>query len=68
MKLFERLPGVYEVLAKEAADGSPEHMKLYLRVACGHGVPLTTPTAPDGSTALIWTESDAKMNKGDNDA
>ena len=68
MKLFEHLPSVYEVLAREAADGSPEHMELFLRVACGYGVPLTTPTAPDGPTALMWTEGNAKMNKGDNDA
>ena len=67
MKLFERLPEVYEVLAKEAADGSPEHMKLFLRVARGHDVPLTTPTAPDEPTALMWTESNAKKNEGDDD-
>ena len=67
MKLFERLPEVYEVLAREAADGSPEHMELFLRVACGHDVPLTTPTAPDEPTALMWTENNAQMNKGDND-
>jgi hypothetical protein len=68
MKLFEHLPKVYEVLAKGAADGSPEHMKLFLTVARGHDVPPTAPTAPDGPTALIWTEGNAKMNKGDNDA
>jgi DNA-binding MurR/RpiR family transcriptional regulator len=68
MKLFEHLPEVYEALAREAADGSPEHMKLFLTVARGHDVPLTTPTAPDGPTALMWTEGNAKMNKGDNDA
>ena len=68
MKLFEHLPEVYEVLAREAADGSPEHMELFLRVACGHDVPPTAPTAPDGPTALMWTEGNAKMNKGDNDA
>jgi hypothetical protein len=68
MKLFEHLPEVYEVLAREAADGSPEHMKLFLRVACGHDVPPTAPTAPDGPTALMWTEGNAKMIKGDNDA
>jgi DNA-binding MurR/RpiR family transcriptional regulator len=68
MKLFEHLPEVYEVLAREAADGSPEHMQLFLRVACGYGVPPTATTAPDGPTALMWTEGDAKMNKGDNDA
>ena len=67
MKLFERLPEVYEVLAKEAADGSPEHMKLFLRVTRGHDVPLTTPTAPDEPTALMWTESNAKKNEGDDD-
>ena len=67
MKLFERLPEIYEVLAKEAADGSPEHMELFLRVACGYGVPLHTPTAPDGPTALMWTESNANTNKGDDD-
>src|SRR5215210_9410220 len=48
MKLFEHLPEVYEVLAKEAADGSPEHMELFLTVVCGHDVPPTAPTAPDG--------------------
>ena len=68
MKLFEHLPEVYEVLAREAAEGSPEHMELFLRVACGYGVPPTATTAPDGPTALMWTEGDAKMNKGDNDA
>jgi|SRR5215204_5518828 len=68
MKLFEHLPEVYDVLAREAADGSPEHMKLFLRVACGHDVPPTAPTAPDGPTALMWTEGNAKMIKGDNDA
>jgi hypothetical protein len=67
MKLFERLPEVYEVLAREAADGSPEHMKLFLTVVCGHDVPPTASTAPDGPTALMWTEGNAKMNKGDND-
>ena len=67
MNLLERLPEVYEVLGREAADGSPEHMELFLRVACGYGVPLPTPTAPDGPTALMWTKSNAKMNKGDND-
>ena len=67
MKLFERLPEVYEVLAREAADGSPEHMELFLRVACEYGVPPTTPTVPGGPTALMWTESNAQMNKGDND-
>jgi hypothetical protein len=68
MKLFEHLPEVYHVLAKGAADGSPEHMKLFLTVARGHDVPPTAPTAPDGPTALMWTEGNAKMNKGDNDA
>jgi hypothetical protein len=68
MKLFERLPEVYDVLAKGAADGSPEHMKLFLTVARGHDVPPTAPTAPDGPTALMWTEGNAQMNKGDNDA
>jgi hypothetical protein len=67
MKLFEHLPSVYEVLAREAADGSPEHMKLFLTVARGHDVPPTAPTAPDGPTALMWTESNAMMDKGDND-
>jgi hypothetical protein len=67
MKLFEHLPEVYEVLAREAADGSPEHMKLFLTVARGHDVLPTAPTAPDGPTALIWTEGNAKMNKADND-
>jgi len=67
MKLFERLPEVYDVLAREAADGSPEHMKLFLTVARGHDVPLTTPTAPDEPTALMWTESNAKINEGDDD-
>jgi DNA-binding MurR/RpiR family transcriptional regulator len=67
MKLFEHLPEVYDVLAKEAADGSPEHMKLFLTVVCGHEVPPTAPTVPDGPTALMWTESNAQMNKGDND-
>lgn len=46
MKLFEHLPEVYEVVAKGAADGSPEHMKLFLTVARGHDVPPTAPTAP----------------------
>jgi hypothetical protein len=68
MKLFEHLPEVYDVLAKKAADGSPEHMKLFLTVAGGYGVPLTIPTAPDGPTALMWTEGNAQMIKGDNDA
>jgi hypothetical protein len=67
MKLFEHLPEVYDVLAREAADGSPEHMELFLKVACGYGVPPTTPTAPDGPTALMWTEGNAKLSKGDND-
>jgi DNA-binding MurR/RpiR family transcriptional regulator len=67
MQLFEHLPEVYDVLAREATDGSPEHMKLFLTVACGHDVPPTAPTAPDGPTALMWTEGNAKMNKGDND-
>jgi hypothetical protein len=68
MKLFEHLPEVYDVLAKEAADGSPEHMKLFLTVARGYDVPPpTAPTAPDGPTALIWTEGNTQMNKGDND-
>jgi len=67
MNLLERLPEVYEVLGREAADGSPEHMELFLRVACGYGVPLPTPTAPDGPTVLMWTKSNAKMDKGDND-
>ena len=43
MKLFEHLPEVYGVLAREAADGSPEHMKLFLTVARGHDVPPTAP-------------------------
>ncbi len=68
MKLFEHLPEVYDVLAKRAADGSPEHMQLFLRVAHGHDLPPTAPTASDGPTALMWTEGNAKMNKGDNDA
>ena len=68
MKLFEHLPEVYEVLAREAADGSPEHMKLFLTVARGHDVPPTAPTAPDGPTALMWTEGNTMMNIGDNDA
>ena len=67
MKLFEHLPEVYDVLAKGAADGSPEHMKLFLTVVRGHGVPSAAPTAPDGPTALMWTEGNVKMNKGDND-
>src|ERR687889_190458 len=67
MKLFEHLPEVYDVLAKGAADGSPEHMKLFLTVASGHGVPSTAPTTPDGPTALMWTAGNVKMNKGDND-
>jgi hypothetical protein len=67
MKLFEHLPEVYDVLAKGAADGSPEHMKLFLTVARGHDVPPTAPTAPDGPTALMWTESNAKVNEGDDD-
>ena len=67
MKLFEHLPEVYDVLAKRAADGSPEHMKLFLTVAHGHDVPPTAPTAPDGTTALMWTEGNAKLSKGDND-
>ena len=58
MKLFEHLPDVYDVLAKGAADGSPEHMKLFLTVARGHDVP---------PTALMWTEGNEKMIKGDND-
>jgi hypothetical protein len=41
MKLFEHLPEVYDVLAREAADGSPEHMQLFLTVARGHDVPPT---------------------------
>ena len=68
MRLFEHLPEVYDVLAKGAADGSPEHMKLFLTVARGHDVPPTAPTAPDGPTALMGTEGNAKMSKGDNDA
>src|SRR5688572_22897198 len=68
MKLFEHLPEVYDVLAKGAADGSPEHMKLFLTVARGHDFPPTAPTAPDGPTALLWTEGNAKLSKGDNDA
>ena len=67
MKLFEHLPEVYDVLAREAADGSPEHMKLFLTVARGHDVSPTAPTLPDGSTALMGTEGNAKMSKGDND-
>ena len=67
MKLFEHLPSVYEVLAREAADGSPEHMKLFLTVARGYDVPPTAPTAPDGPTALMWTEGNAQTNNGDND-
>ena len=67
MKLFEHLPEVYDVLAKEATDGSPEHMKLFLTVARGYGVPPTAPTASDGPTAPMWTEGNAQMNKGDND-
>jgi hypothetical protein len=67
MKIFEHLPEVYDVLAKEATDGSPEHMKLFLTVARGHDVPPTAPTAPDGPTALMWNEGNAKMSKGDND-
>ena len=68
MKLFEHLPEVYDVLAKGAAEGSPEHMKLFLTVARGHDVPPTAPTAPDGHTALMGTEGNTKMNIGDNDA
>jgi hypothetical protein len=68
MKLFEHLPEVYDVLAKEAAGGSPEHMKLFLTVARGHDVPPTAPTAPDGPTALMWTEGNTMMNIGDSDA
>jgi hypothetical protein len=68
MKLFEHLPEVYDVLAKGAADGSSEHMKLFLTVARGHDVPPTAPTAPDGPTALMWNEGNTTMNKGDNDA
>ena len=67
MQLLEHLPEVYKVLAREAADGSPEHMKLFLTVARGHDVPPTVPTAPDGPTALMWTEGNAKMSKGDID-
>ena len=67
MKLFEHLPEVYDVLAKGAADGSPEHMKLFLTVTSGHGVPSAAPTTPDGPTALMWTEGNVKMNIGDND-
>jgi DNA-binding MurR/RpiR family transcriptional regulator len=67
MNLFEHLPEVYEVLAREAADGSPEHMELFLRVARGYGVPPITLTPPDRPTALMGTESNAQMNEGDND-
>jgi DNA-binding MurR/RpiR family transcriptional regulator len=65
MKLLEHLPEIYEALARKAADGSPEHMELFLRVASGYGVPPTTPTACDEPTALICTEANANVNKGD---
>src|ERR687889_741986 len=67
MKLFEHLPEVYDVLAKGAADGSPEHMKLFLTITSALDVAPTAPTAPDGPTALMWTEGNAQMIKGDND-
>jgi DNA-binding MurR/RpiR family transcriptional regulator len=67
MKLLEHLPEVYDVLAREAADGSPEHMKLFLTVARGHDVPPTAPTAPDGTIVLMGTEGNAKLSKEDND-
>ncbi len=63
LKLSEYLPDVYEILAKKAADGSPEHMKLYLEVASGCRLLPSTPTAQGEIGALMCTE--ANMNRGD---
>jgi len=63
LKLSEYLPDVYQTLAKSAADGSPEHMKLFLEVASGCRLLPSTPTAQGEIGALMCTE--ANMNRGD---
>ena len=35
MKLFEHLPEIYQTLVRQAGDGSPEHIALFLKITTG---------------------------------
>jgi len=67
LRLVEHLPEIYEALAKKAADGSAEHMELFLKLACGHAVPATAPPACGKSAALTCTKAKADKTRGDDD-